>query len=201
MLMLSIGGITMASWLMMMACMQTAIPPIMFLGIYCTILALKPDSARMGRDPRGNSALQLEVLRQVTGVELHGARCQFSCSIRTFVTRLSRVSVQRSFYCFYSLGPLRGTSRSSAWALTRSQKTQAMLDSSNEPRKRRSVDAFDDVDKALGVETSARPRQQCSCLAPKFGSRKLEKASLRTTPATDSLDLQMPIEEWRDCGG
>ncbi|CAE7833726.1 unnamed protein product [Symbiodinium necroappetens] len=30
-LMLSIGGITMASWLMMMACMQTAIPPIMIL--------------------------------------------------------------------------------------------------------------------------------------------------------------------------
>ena len=121
MLMLSISGITMASWLMMMACMQTAIPPIMFLGIYCTILALKPDPARVGRDPRGHSALQLEVLRQVTVVELHGAQCQFGCSIRTFITRVSRVTVQRSFYCFYSFGPLRGTSRSSAWALTKSK--------------------------------------------------------------------------------
>ena len=41
MLMLSIGGITMASWLMMMACMQTAIPPIMLLGTYCTTLSLE----------------------------------------------------------------------------------------------------------------------------------------------------------------
>ena len=39
--MLSIGGITMASWLMMMACMQTAIPPIMLLGTYCTTLSLE----------------------------------------------------------------------------------------------------------------------------------------------------------------